>query len=66
MAWSSDDVKWKALDKVAEVIAACGDDPVTRETLATLIGMRQDIFPAKYDFEIKHRDKWILKCLENK
>ena len=64
MAWSSEEERFKILDEVAEIIAACGDEPVTREALATLIA--QKVFPVKYGYEIKRRDRFLNKCLENK
>ena len=62
MAYSSEEEKFKILDGVAEILAACGDEPVTREALATLIA--QKVFPVKYDYEIRRRDRFINKCLK--
>ncbi len=62
MAYSSEEEKFKILDGVAEILAACGDEPITREALATLIA--QKVFPVKYDYEIRRRDRFINKCMD--
>ena len=64
MAWSSEEERFKILDEVAEIIAACGDEPIRGEALATLIA--QKVFPVKYGYEIKRRDRFLNKWLENK
>ena len=64
MAYSSEAERYKILDGVAEILAACGDEPITREALATLIA--QKVFPTTYDYQVKRRDRFINKCLENK
>ena len=64
MAWSSEEERFKILDEVAEIIAACGNEPIRGEALATLIA--QKVFPVKYGYQIKRRDKFLNKCLENK
>jgi len=64
MAYSSEEEKFKILDEVAEIIAACGNEPIRGEALATLIA--QKVFPVKYGYQIKRRDKFINKCLESK
>ncbi len=63
MAYSSEEEKFKILDEVAEIIAACGNEPIRGEALATLIA--QKVFPVKYGYQIKRRDKFINKCLSN-
>ena len=62
MAYSSEEEKYKVLDKVAEILAACGDEPITREALATLIA--QKVFPTTYDYQVKRRDRFISKCMD--
>lgn len=64
MAYSSEEERYVVLNDVAEIIAACGDEPITGEALATLIA--QKVFPVKYDYEIKRRDRFISKCLKSK
>ena len=61
MAYSSEEEKFKILDEVAEIIAACGSEPIRGEALATLIA--QKVFPVKYGYEIKRRDRFINKCM---
>jgi hypothetical protein len=63
MAYSSEEEKFKILDEVAEIIAACGNEPIRGEALATLIA--QKVFPVKYGYQIKRRDKFLNKCLSN-
>ena len=63
MAWSSEEERFKILDEVAEIIASCGDEPIRGEALATLIA--QKVFPVKYGYEIKRRDRFLNKCLSN-
>jgi hypothetical protein len=64
MAYSSEEERYKILDGVAEILAACGDEPITREALTTLIA--QKVFPVKYGYQINRRDRFISKCLEDK
>ena len=64
MAYSSEEERYTILVKVAEVISACGDKPITREAL--VLTLAQKIFPEpKYDYERKRREKFINKCLVN-
>lgn len=63
MAWSSEEERYKILDGVAEIIAACGDKPITREALALTIA--QKVFPTTYDYQVKRRDRFISKCMAN-
>ena len=60
MAWSSEEERYKILNDVAEIIAACGSEPIEPEALALTIAQR--VFPVKYDYEIKRRDRFISKC----
>lgn len=63
MAWSSVEERYTILDKVAEVISACGDKPITREAL--VLTLAQKIFPEpEHDYERKRREKFINRCLE--
>ena len=64
MAYSSEEERYVVLNDVAEIIAACGSEPITGEALATLIA--QKVFPTTYDYQVKRRDRFLSKCLENK
>jgi hypothetical protein len=61
MAWSSEEEKFKILDDVAEILAACGDEPIIGEALALTIA--QKVFPVKYGYEIKRRERFLNKCM---